>query len=69
MDIIANISAFHLDSLICFYFVFSGIRDRLDNCKTIYNPLQSDRDGDTVGDECDNCPRKYNPTQVRGTVC
>ena len=37
-----------------------GIIDDFDNC-TIYNPDQSDRDFDDIGDECDNCPDDYNP--------
>lgn len=51
------------------------VEDDLDNCKNIYNPDQSDINGDGVWDMCsdddkdwiiwyyDNCPNVYNPDQ------
>ncbi len=33
-----------------------GVDDRLDNCPTVYNPDQADRDGVGPGDACDTCP-------------
>jgi len=40
-----------------------GVGDACDNCRKIYNPDQSDADGDEVGDLCDNCWAAPNPTQ------
>lgn len=34
-----------------------------DTCPAVYNPGQTDSDGDGLGDACDNCPTVYNPDQ------
>ncbi len=35
----------------------------LDNCPQVYNPTQSDGDGDGHGEGCDNCRFTYNRSQ------
>jgi len=46
-----------------------------DNCPTVANPSQADRDDDLLGSECDNCDRIPNPDQLdldedrRGDAC
>src|SRR5438128_2562354 len=42
----------------------SGLGAACDNCPSVYNPDQADRDSDGVGDACDNCPSVYNPDQA-----
>jgi hypothetical protein len=39
-----------------------GICDDTDNCPTVYNPNQSNIDGDAFGDACDLCP--YDPANT-----
>jgi len=34
-----------------------------DNCPTVFNMAQSDRDHDGTGDFCDNCAYKWNEDQ------
>lgn len=34
-----------------------------DNCPSIYNRHQKDRDRDKIGDDCDNCPDVPNHEQ------
>jgi len=41
-----------------------GLFGLSDNCPTVFNPDQSDVDGDDVGDVCDNCPEACNPDQA-----
>ena len=35
-----------------------------DHCPFVYDPPQTDTDGDGAGDPCDNCPALANPAQV-----
>lgn len=43
-----------------------GTEDKLDNCKTVANPDQANKDGDVLGDACDNCPDNANDSQADG---
>ena len=40
-----------------------GVGDPCDNCTTVYNPNQSNIDGDAFGDVCDPCP--FDPTNTK----
>jgi hypothetical protein len=44
--------------------VRGGIGTGCDNCPTIPNASQTDRDGDGLGDACDDCPAVFNPDQA-----
>ena len=41
-----------------------GILDNIDNCPYVYNPDQTNSDGDSRGDACDNCPFIDNENQA-----
>ena len=54
---------------------FDSVRDCVDNCLGVSNPMQSDPDGDGVGQLCDLCPGVADPDQAdmdadgRGDAC
>ena len=41
-----------------------GLRNIFDNCPLVPNRKQTNKDGDSFGDECDNCPSTTNSDQV-----
>lgn len=43
---------------------FDGIPDGFDNCRSVPNPDQEDRDSDGRGNFCDNCPDDSNADQA-----
>jgi len=43
-----------------------GVPDYQDNCPSLFNPSQTDTDGDYRGDNCDNCPQDPNGLQEDG---
>jgi len=43
-----------------------GVVNSVDNCPTVYNPNQSNIDGDALGDACDPCPFDPTNTMVDG---
>lgn len=48
-------------------YLWTGLKNILDNCQRVQNRDQLDRDGDGVGDACDSCPDIPNPNQVSGS--
>ena len=45
-----------------------GVPDYQDNCPSLFNPNQTDSDGDYRGDNCDNCPQVANGLQEDGDM-
>jgi len=43
-----------------------GVSNWDDNCGAVYNPEQTDSDGDLVGDACDQCPGKVGRSTITG---
>ncbi|HEV8336736.1 MAG TPA: FG-GAP-like repeat-containing protein [Candidatus Polarisedimenticolia bacterium] len=43
-------------------FVVTRVEQRQDNCPDVYNPSQTDTDGDLIGDACDLNPSAANPS-------
>ena len=41
-----------------------GLKNIFDNCPLVPNRKQTNKDGDSFGDECDNCPSTSNSDQV-----
>lgn len=78
MDAAGNISDIYSDTIYLDSDIPSdGIHDSVDNCPSVSNPDQSDRNGNGIGDACDgdldgdtvvdirdNCPATYNPSQL-----
>ncbi len=61
---------------------WDGVKDVSDNCPNVFNPVQSDFDGDNIGDKCDpdidgddflndedNCAYYYNPILCKICEC
>ena len=42
----------------------AGLKNIFDNCPLVPNRKQTNKDGDSFGDECDNCPSTSNSDQV-----
>jgi hypothetical protein len=46
-----------------------GIPNQDDNCLSVYNPTQTDQDGDHIGDACDLCPTDATNDADNDGVC
>ncbi len=46
-----------------------GVLDTVDNCPSVWNPVQSDLDGDGAGDYCDVCPMDVMDDSDQDGVC